>query len=89
MATYGFWLGFDFAVCSLSKCVETMCDGCVWVVGWHYGIMFGYEKWNMEVVCVSIVYPRCFATPATMLASGHCFDYVVDGFRDSFDSVVL
>ena len=54
VATRGFWLGFGFAVCSLSKCVETIRDGCVWVAGWHYGIMFGYEKWNMEVVCVCI-----------------------------------
>ena len=65
-----------------------MCDGSVWVAGWHYGIMFGYEKRNMEVVCVSIVYPRCFATPATVLVLGHCFDYVVDGLRLCFDNVV-
>ena len=33
-------------------------------------------------------YPSCFATPATVLALGYCFDYVVDGLRHCFDSVV-
>ena len=32
--------------------------------------------------------PRCFATPATVLVLGHCFDYVVDGLRLCFDNVV-
>ena len=33
-------------------------------------------------------YPSCFATPATVPAHIHCFDYVVDGLRYCSDSVV-
>ena len=29
-----------------------------------------------------MIYPECFATPATVPANIHCFDNVVDGLRD-------